>query len=182
MIERTKVTKEEAAKLWFKSIYTKKDEMLESINNFLDKRSGVWKTRIMENKSSLLIIPLIVLEYQILNKKYPAYGRKIVDLLILELREFFNLDQETVDFYEDQMDLYFDKYKFSVLQHENNPEYSPLEELSEQVLKDLLGNEVKKYYVEDTRVVSPLLCGFISTIFPVFTHFWEIFDRKYEIE
>ena len=80
---------------------------------------------------------------------------------------------EESDYVNKKIAIYIDKVQKSYKQHERNERYSIFEEVSVQLMQDWFGDNVSKFYVKNTEIVSPFITGLITLCLASLTDFWE---------
>lgn len=181
MNKKIQVNEIEAAKLWLKSLLAKSY----LFHEFLDKVNGSLKTHKIDieeknSNSFSFLVAIAVLDCYKLQILFPTKSVEIFTNLENLLKNEFDFDDDAQETVSKLFDLYFDMLRLSQLQYEQNPQYSQLEELSEELIKAWVGKNIKKYYVPNTRTVSPLVCGVLSLYLDAYSKFWSLFNEKYK--
>ncbi|MFH1193511.1 MAG: hypothetical protein V1661_00785 [bacterium] len=179
--EKEQISEMDATKLWLSSLLMRSD-LLDELLDKLNKSIDTYKIILEDKKiaSFRFLVVLAVLDCYKLQVLFPTRSVVIFSNLENLLKNKFNFDDDAQEAVLQVFDIYFDMLRFSQLQFKQNPQYSPLEELSEGLLKDWVGKNIKKYYVPNTRSASPLVCSFLSLYLEYYSKFWDLFSKRYE--
>jgi hypothetical protein len=181
MNKKIEINEIDATKLWLSSLLKRShllSDLLEKLNKSLDTQKIIIED--IKTSSFRFLMALAVLDCYKLQILFPTRSVKIFSNLEKLLRDEFRFDDAAHEVVLQIFDLYFDMLRFSQLQFEQNPQYSPLEELSEELIKAWVGKNIKNYYVSNTRTVSPVVCGLLTSYLEVYSKFWHLFNEKYE--